>query len=440
MSFYKLETIKQTAQMDNSNNPNQPNNPFVNPSTPPTPPSSNGMGPIDSQPSAAPPDMGISSAFPPSQPQPAPAATITPPASQPSSQFAQPSSPFSSPTSATPPQPFNPSPPAADSSFFAPTPSNPVAADITPQTAAPSDINATGAPPVDQPMAAQPAPQLPIPSEPSVSQAVPAQPPDISSILNQLSSTPPANSEPAWPAPAQPQAMPDTQPVGDLPNTSAPAATEPTPYAALDNPFNMPPQSTAGGDSQQPTPTWTGGFATPTDTQPPETPITLPVEQPSPLTSNQSPQNADAVPTDLSHLINISPQVETAAQPSVTQAETLVVPTSNPNPEVPIVSTEGSHGGIPKWIIGVGIGLLLVVAGASAYFILGLGQAPKPSSVPATQKTTQVKTPVATAAPTPQASQPATATGSASFGKLGGSATPKPATSAAELLKQRQGR
>lgn len=84
---------------------------------------------------------------------------------------------------------------------------------------------------------------------------------------------------------------------------------------------------------------------------------------------------------------------------------------------------------------------MLVVAGASGYFILGIGQPPKtPTSIPATQtpKTTRQVKPPPVATPIPQPSPEAT--GSANFGQLGGAAASPQATSAADLLKQRQQR
>jgi hypothetical protein len=136
-----------------------------------------------------------------------------------------------------------------------------------------------------------------------------------------------------------------------------------------------------------------------------------------------------SAPPDLSHLISNN---------TPASAETLVVPsqTPNPTPDVPTVSAE-NHKGIPKWLIGVGVGLLVIVAGTSAYFILGIGQPSKTTtSVPAEVSKTTVKTPPPIATPVPQPTAPA-ATGSANFGELQGSGTQQ-ATSAADLLKQRQ--
>jgi cytoskeletal protein RodZ len=153
----------------------------------------------------------------------------------------------------------------------------------------------------------------------------------------------------------------------------------------------------------------------------------------------------DSAPTDLSHLIN-NPQPETV-QPA---PETLVVPSAPAaNPEAPTVSTESHKGGIPKWLLGIGGGLLIVVIGASAYFILGVGQPAKTTtSIPATtvsrtaEEVKPAQQPVAAPAATPvaQPAQQPAATGSASFGALQGNnatASAQP-SSAAELLRQRQ--
>ncbi len=174
-----------------------------------------------------------------------------------------------------------------------------------------------------------------------------------------------------------------------------------------------------------PTPTFTppaenptGGTSEPSPTASPANPT-----QPSWMTSS-----TEAAPTDLSHLISGNQQ-ESTPMPA---AESLVVPSAGVNPEVPNLPTE-THKGIPKWLIGLGFGLLIVVLGASAYFILGIGQPSKgTTSLPATTtpQTNQVKPPLPIATPSAQP-----ATGSANFGQLGGG---QQATSAADLIRQRQ--
>ncbi len=157
---------------------------------------------------------------------------------------------------------------------------------------------------------------------------------------------------------------------------------------------------------------------------------------PADNTDQSMPSPTESVPTDLSHLIS-----NTNSVPGQPAPETLIAPSVS-TPEVPNLSTQ-NHKGMPVWLIGIGIGLLLMVAGASAYFILGIGQPTKTTtSLPATVATS---TSSPTTAPVTQpTSQPApiqsgsVATGSANFGELQGSGS-QTATSAADLLRQRQG-
>lgn len=155
-------------------------------------------------------------------------------------------------------------------------------------------------------------------------------------------------------------------------------------------------------------------------------------------TPNTTPpvNQSEQAPTDLSHLISSSESTTGASQ---IQPETMVVPQTTP--EIPAIPTE-HKGGIPKWIIGLGVGLLIIVAGASAYFILGIGQSPKNTSLPATEAPPENQT-VATPAPiTPPVSQqspvPEATNSPANFGELQGSGATPQATSAADLLKARQ--
>lgn len=145
----------------------------------------------------------------------------------------------------------------------------------------------------------------------------------------------------------------------------------------------------------------------------------------------QTPTPPEAAPTDLSHLVANGSEQPVYAPP-VTQPETLVAP-PNGTDEIPNMPIENQSGGMPKWVLGLGIGILLTVVGASGYFILGIGKSAEntPASLPATTKQ-QTLTP-----PPSPITAPAPATESSSFGEVGGT---KPATSAADLLKQRQGR
>lgn len=221
----------------------------------------------------------------------------------------------------------------------------------------------------------------PPPPSPSIPPASPPPTPTFDPLASQPLSTPPASQPPTWP-----------------PTPSQPEPTPP-PVSPLDNPWGAP-------------------------LQPPPIDSTLSQQPPTPDISTES------TPTDLSHLIGNDTNIPLGGtQPTAVAPEPLVTPTT---PEVPTLPQEPNHGGgIPKWVIGLGVGLLIVVAGASAYFILGIGQPPKTSSIPATEAPKQeIKQPPPVAKPSPQS-----ATGSASFGELEGS---KQATSAAELLRQRQ--
>lgn len=240
----------------------------------------------------------------------------------------------------------------------------------------------------------------PLPSSqpaPAESDSVPAESDSVPAST--WPQTPLASSQPSTPPPPPPSPEPTFPPI--MPQDTPPAST-----STLDNPW--------GASSQPP----------PIDS--PE--VTLPQTSQTP-TESGSLTSSDSAPTDLSHLITTD---TINADPKEAQApETLVTPTSI-SPEVPNLSTEGVKG-IPKWVIGLGVGLLIVVVGASAYFILGIGQPPQTSSIPATQEPTttqQIKTP-----PVAQPSPQSAATGSASFGDLEGT---RQATSAGDLLRQGQ--
>lgn len=167
------------------------------------------------------------------------------------------------------------------------------------------------------------------------------------------------------------------------------------------------------------------------------------------LSSSPNTQPIDNAPTDLSHLIDQSVNSNSSSVYAPTlsqQPETLVVP----NGENPTVTENNTSKPVPKWLIGVAVGLLIIVAAASAYFIIGIGQtAPEAASIPAVQTNEpQLQAPPAAVPqiPTPSLSPATEATNSgSSFGDLGNTdsqATPAASTrpSATELLRQRQGR
>lgn len=256
---------------------------------------------------------------------------------------------------------------------------------------------------------------------------------------NPFSSTPP----PPPPPPITPQMPPLTNP-WDQPSQLPPSAQSPDTTSSsgpvelqnlgggqapspLDNPWGNPAQTPATNSQSipitpttesSPQPTWMPTAPQPTNL--PE-PTPLPQTPPSP-----PPVQSEPAPTDLSHLITNNSQTP----------ETLVVPPISP--EVTTTLPVDNHKDFPKWLIGVGVGLLILVTGASAYFILGIGQPPKTTSIPASEEqTTTLKNPPPIASPVSQPTPPTTS-GSANFGQLEGSGNTTPqATSAADLLRQR---
>lgn len=272
--------------------------------------------------------------------------------------------------------------------------------------------------------AAPPPTPSPAPPTPSWPPATPIQPDTFS--------TPAPPPAPSWPsvAPVQPDPLAQTSswsPPQPIPAQSQPNPTFTTPTATspLDNPWGVPTQAPAIDATPQP-------LAQPS--QPSWMTASAPTEQPP------TPTQTENAPTDLSQLIagsGAAPAEPNSSAPAT--PETLVVSESNAEaPEVPTLPTEG-HKRIPKWLIGVGIGLLLIVAGASAYFILGVGQPPKATtSIPAVTAQTTVKPPAPIVTQVPQPTAPPESTSSAGFGQIGGSSGTQTATSAADLIRQRK--
>ncbi len=281
-----------------------------------------------------------------------------------------------------------------------------------------------------------PAPQNPVNSNPWAPLDTSTSPVSIN----------PLNSSPAFPSTPTPQ--PDL-------NQWAPAATpDPNPWAppAPTQPTWTPPQpqtpsfdinsfSPAPQSNLPPTPQYEQPAPPPPTFITPSPEISSFITPPvTPQTPNWMPsapvQPTENAPTDLSHLISNN-SGETISQPSETP-ETLVVPQGNTMaPDVPNLPFE-SHKGIPKWLIVIGTILFVIVAGASAYFILGIGQPPKTTtSLPAVTQTTTVKPPAPIPTQVPQPTEAPAATGSANFGELQGSTNTSQATSAAELIRQR---
>lgn len=162
----------------------------------------------------------------------------------------------------------------------------------------------------------------------------------------------------------------------------------------------------------------------------------------SPLAGDTSGQAGltDSAPTDLSHLVN-TPENGVPSTPAAPQAEPVVV-TQAATPDTNQVVTGSNSGGIPKWaLIAGGVILLLIVAGASAYFILGVG---KPAQTEQTENTAPIEEQVPTIPPqtlVPTEAVPPVASGAANFGSLS-NASPSPSvaggTSALDRLRQRQ--
>lgn len=332
-----------------------------------------------------------------------------------------PNNPNPSPVNGTPPQPVAPTnsmptPPQFDTGAVNPLDVNSVPSSTWPTTPVSPLPPLPSSPPLVQPdlsSATAPAPTW-TPSPLAQPTAQPTPMPD------QMSSPTWPNIPSAVPTPT----MPNTNPTGfDSANGSPALNTSP-----LDNPWGAPSQAPAiDGNPQTPQSTWPSIQSTPSSNS------MGPEATPQPTVSDST-----STPTDLSHLISNNSPMELGSTPEgtppTTSAETLVVPPATATPEVPNMTSEGRKG-VPKWLIGVGIGLLIMVAGASAYFILGVGQAPKATtSVPAEVTKPTVKTPPPIATAVPQ-TNPA-ATGSANFGELQGnaSASAKP-TRAGDLIK-----
>lgn len=319
----------------------------------------------------------------------------------------------------TPPNPWGNSNPPSGNTWSSPIPQPPipqpnqVQTTFPPWNPPPPPQNATGAQtePIPGTISQNPSPWSTTPQPPLYSAPPPVQTPQVQPDLS--ANTPFAPS----------QTFPPPQPI------SQPSENIPTP-SPLDNPWAaplQPPEINGGTQSDFPPPQpsttqWPGVSASPAQT-------TIQEQYPPPTPESLAP-------TDLSHLITGNKQPD--ENPNGQNAETLVVP-STETPEVP-TNPVTSGGGIPKWLIGVGIGLLILVAGASAYFILGVGRPPEvTTSIPA-----EVAPPKQVEAPTPVATLPpqqAPEEGSANFGELEGNSTTSNSgqtPSAIDAARQRQ--
>lgn len=176
----------------------------------------------------------------------------------------------------------------------------------------------------------------------------------------------------------------------------------------------------------------------------PETPVS-PIDQTdvqAALSPTSSPQTINNTPTDLSHLIdqstNANPNSIYTPATLSQQPETLIVPTGDP-----AVVENTSGGSVPKWLIGIGVVLLISVAAASAYFILGIGKnTSQTTSIPAIPVNTppQLQAPptIAPLPTTPSAESP----DDTSFGNISATqsaqATSSGRQSATSIINQRK--
>lgn len=402
--------------MDNQNDPNSSNNDNFPPGgitpLPTTPPSP--FPDLSSLPQSGPitPEPTLPAAEPTAIPQPDPATSGSTPSWPPPP--TQPTLPADNPPPAA--YPTWSSDPMAQSTSPSSWPSAPSQANPTPQPAQPDTWPTL--PPQTDPAAPTDTGTSFLPTTPTADAIVPQNP---STTL-----TPPFTDSTPQPDPVTNQPiLTEPAPTFTPPVPAELPVTQPASSSPLDNPWGAQSQ-TPPADQNTPTtttqPSWSGIPANPAETQ-----------------NNTSPiAPTEAAPTDLSHLINNN-QPESTNSPA---PETIVAPfTANTSPQEPNLPTEAQQGGIPKWLIGVGVGLLLLVIGASAYFILGIGQPAKTTSLPAetTPKTTEVKTPPPIVTPTTAPVGQPDASGSANFGQLGsGGAQPQQATnsSAIETLRQ----
>lgn len=396
--------------MDNSNSPNSPNNSFPSASTGSVNPSLNTAPQSPFPTPQADPAIASTSSWPsfPQTPSSKPEPSI-PSASSwatPDLNPAQPASTF--------PEPANPTvstSPWATSTAPEPTPAS---SSSWPATNPIPDLTTTPSPEPNPTTSRPTNPQSSFSWTPPVQPAAPAETTTFGSIPTAPETFPP--SQPLAPEPATPNQPAPTFTPPAVSETNQPS-TNPNP-SPLDNPWNASVQSPTidGTESTQPQPI-----------QPSWSNIVAPVENPT----QAPPTPAEAAPTDLSHLIgNNHNTMETPNQPN---PETLIIPPTSQ--DVSVLPIE-NHKGIPGWLIGLGIGLIIIVGAASAYFILGVGQPAKTTTSLPVTVTTNEATPTAAPAAIQATAQP-TASGSASFEQLQGGTT-STATTAADLLRQRQ--
>ena len=298
----------------------------------------------------------------------------------------------------------------------------------------------TFTPPNQTPPEPVPAPYSPTPTPDPIGGSQPA--------LGSLNQAPTAAPDVTPSTDTWTNSQPSAAPPPAAPDYSTPTQTTPPSDIGGFNPFSSPstpppapvqtppePSAPAFGGSTDANPF----SAAPSTPPPPETNTTDFSAQnlyapTSPGDLQPTPQGVDQAPTDLSHLIDPSATATTAVpEATIPQPETLLTPDGGET--APNLTSEHQGKSIPKWVLGVGIALLIAVVGASAYFILGIGQSPQPpTSLPATQQPGLQAPPTPTPAPATSSAQPA------NFGAVNpsptasASATPK---SAGDLLRSK---
>ena len=285
----------------------------------------------------------------------------------------------------------------------------------------------------DQPIHLDINPQQRVPDLPPTSEfstpPAPPPPPPVSEPANSWPSTPTPLNDPA----SLTQPPPMQQPPAPLDNLTPGITSQPSLSGTLDG------AQTSPENPQITTPPIGEAFQKDAANQamPQNLSQSLGLNAQQPQQNMQTPQIPnESAPTDLSHLIsettNGNSNHNEVYTPPVAQPENLVVPSNN-TPES--ISASGSHINLSKILIIVGILVVLIVSGLSAYFILGIGKpAPEPASLPVQEESTLTNPPKQIATPSPiplPSAAPATSSGLI---------TPSPTgTSALDLLKQRQG-
>lgn len=271
---------------------------------------------------------------------------------------------------------------------------------------------------------------------------LPSSQPDLSSVLG---SNPPINQNTTPPPPqgigslpVEPNTMitpsmgsipdPTPQPIPQ-PQPTLPIQPEPSPVtteSVLPAPKSVIPEQPVFGST--PTEPLDGGASNDLNTGFSWSNLTP--TQPNPI------QPTETAPTDLSQLTGLNPpDPQSVYTPPISQPETLVVPPSIPDSTT--MQAESSGHSIPKWLWIAGAVLLIIVIGASAYFILGIGQTPKPASIPANQQPIVVTPPAPSPVTQAPPSQTPVASSSAGFNSGGSGEQTQTATSAADILRQK---